>query len=312
METTQMSSGTPAPYGRACMNCSRAKCRCVLSVTGAGCERCQRLSKECRAAPTVRKRSKRPSGRSTNHREAKLDWVMSAFQNSGVSPGLPPEWDFINPGPSQRDAPSQPAPASSHSSTSVSLPPMSKALYSPQHRSLDGREVSSLIYVPPAMGQQYLDQFRTRNLTYLPFVYIPANMTSDQLRHKYPFFWACIMEVVTFRDQNKGDSFGRITNHIHQRVMVDIAPSMDLLLGVMTFVSWVSQANKRFINIYAHVLMAVVAELGINQSAPDGNSALHSFRIATGLKQSLPTPRTLEEIRAVLGCFLISSRYFPR
>jgi hypothetical protein len=54
--------------------------------------------------------------------------------------------------------------------------------------------------------------------------------------------------------------------------------------------------------------MAVVAELGINQSVPNENSAMHSFKIAIGVKQSLPTARTLEERRAVLGCYLISLR----
>lgn len=31
--------GIPAPYGRACTNCARAKCRCIYEVEGAGCDR---------------------------------------------------------------------------------------------------------------------------------------------------------------------------------------------------------------------------------------------------------------------------------
>jgi hypothetical protein len=54
--------------------------------------------------------------------------------------------------------------------------------------------------------------------------------------------------------------------------------------------------------------MAVVADLGINKSEPDANSAMHSFKVAIGMKPTPPTARTLEERRAVLGCFLISSR----
>lgn len=164
---------------------------------------------------------------------------MSAFQKSGATPAITPEWESVNPGQSQRDVPSQSAPTITH--TPTSLPSPSTAGNGGYHTlpppSYD-REVLSLISVPPAMSQHYLDLFRTRNLTYLPFVYIPANMSSDQLRLKYPFFWVCIMEVITCSNLEKGDTFGRITNHIHQRVMVDIAPSMDLLLGIMTFVSW--------------------------------------------------------------------------
>ncbi|KAG0159271.1 hypothetical protein PDIDSM_6793 [Penicillium digitatum] len=53
--------------------------------------------------------------------------------------------------------------------------------------------------------------------------------------------------------------------------------------------------------------MAVVAELGINQSGQNDSSAMLSFKVAIGMKQAPPAPRTLEERRAVLGCFLISS-----
>lgn len=73
----------------------------------------------------------------------------------------------------------------------------------------------------------------------------------------------------------------------------------------------VTYAKRPFLNIYAHLLMAVVAELGINQNIPNEKSVMHSFKIAIGVKQSPPTARTLEERRAVLGCFLISSRYVP-
>ncbi len=32
-------TGIPAPYGRACSNCSRAKCKCLYMAEGGGCER---------------------------------------------------------------------------------------------------------------------------------------------------------------------------------------------------------------------------------------------------------------------------------
>lgn len=162
---------------------------------------------------------------------------MSAFEKSGVTPSLPPDWQPVDLGQSQRHEPSQSAPIT-QTSTRASSSTAEEGQY-PEHflPSYDP-EILSLIYVPPAMAQKYLDQFRTRNLQYLPFVYIPSNITSDQLQHKYPFLWVCIMEVSTCTNVEKGDSFGRITNHIHQRVMLDIAPSIDLLLGIMTFVSW--------------------------------------------------------------------------
>ncbi|KAJ5398898.1 hypothetical protein N7465_009387 [Penicillium sp. CMV-2018d] len=304
MESAQIPAGTPAPYGRACVNCSRAKCKCILPATGTGCERCQRLNKECRPAQTVRKRNKKPLGSNTAHLEAKLDWIMSAFEKSGAPPGRPSYWQPVNLEQSSRD-PSQSAPATQSPPSVSSFSTAEEGQYPAQFLPSYDKEILSLIYVPPAMAQKNLDQFRTRNLQYLPFVYIPDNMTSDQLRQQYPFLWVCIMEVTTFNSPEKGDSFGRITNHIHQRVMLDLVPSMDLLLGIMTFVSWVSYSRRPFLNIYAHILMSVVAELGINCS--NDYSAMSSFKDAIGMKQAPPAARTLEERRAVLGCYLISS-----
>ncbi|KAF3012941.1 hypothetical protein E8E15_004334 [Penicillium rubens] len=217
MESAQIPGGTPAPYGSACMNCSRAKCKCIIPATGTGCERCQRLSKECRPAQTVRKRNKPKSSSNTAHLEAKIDWIMSAFENGGAAPSLPPDWQPVNLGQSQRHDPRQSA-SITQTPTSVSSSNAEEGQYPAQFLPSYDRDILGLVYVRPAMAQKYLDQFRTRNLQYLPFVYIPSNVTSDQLREKYPFLW---------------------------RVMLDIAPSMDLLLGIMTFISCAALAMSR-------------------------------------------------------------------
>lgn len=39
LDTGGAANGTPAPYGRACSNCARAKCRCIYRPEGADCER---------------------------------------------------------------------------------------------------------------------------------------------------------------------------------------------------------------------------------------------------------------------------------
>lgn len=129
-------------------------------------------------------------------------------------------------------------PGNAGNSTSLPSFSTSEDVNYPLHPVAAYNQIMSLLYVPPDMAQKYLDQFRTHNVQYLPFVYLPPDMTFDQLREKFPFFWVCIMEVVTTRNPEKGDSFGRITNYISQKVMADGVASMDLLLGIMTFMSW--------------------------------------------------------------------------
>ncbi|VUC24953.1 unnamed protein product [Clonostachys rosea] len=45
----------PAPYGHACVGCSKAKCKCISRGVGAPCERCHRLLKQCLPSTVIRK-----------------------------------------------------------------------------------------------------------------------------------------------------------------------------------------------------------------------------------------------------------------
>lgn len=79
---------------------------------------------------------------------------------------------------------------------------------------------------------------RVQNLKFLPFIYIPPHLTADQLRQDKPFFWLCIMAVATPVNIQRDVLFHKITMLIHQKLLIEVSPSMDLLLGIMTFISW--------------------------------------------------------------------------
>ncbi|KAI0378161.1 hypothetical protein F5Y04DRAFT_262545 [Hypomontagnella monticulosa] len=80
------------PYGQACTNCSKAKCKCISrGGIGTTCERCQRLGKECIPSVSVRKRAtRRPASERTAHLEEKLDDLVSILraQAAGNPPSL--------------------------------------------------------------------------------------------------------------------------------------------------------------------------------------------------------------------------------
>jgi len=67
-------------------------------------------------------------------------------------------------------------------------------------------------------------------------------------------------------------------------------------------------SKKPFMNFVGHMIMGLVCELGINKDVPKEQSALHTFKCSIGWKVPTPALRTLEERRAVLGAFLITSR----
>jgi hypothetical protein len=120
LEPEGLADGTPAPYGRACTNCARAKCRCIYRNDGGGsiCQRlgyshacysslshtctgicdgtnhsaklrCHRLKKECVPSVSARTRSNKPVARSKTARlEEKLDGLVSLLrhQNNNGEP----------------------------------------------------------------------------------------------------------------------------------------------------------------------------------------------------------------------------------
>ncbi|KAI1433338.1 hypothetical protein GGR50DRAFT_669090 [Xylaria sp. CBS 124048] len=107
---------TTAPYGHACLNCVKAKCKCVLVTTGVAtngdskppCERCTRLGRECKPSGGVRGRessgvkrrpagsvgSRAPKGRlsaasRTANLEQRLEDLMTMLKRQAA--GAPPD-----------------------------------------------------------------------------------------------------------------------------------------------------------------------------------------------------------------------------
>lgn len=198
--------------------------------------RCQRLNKECRPSPTVRKRNGRSSASRTAQLEAKLDSIVSLLQTSGAPTGIPTDWEATSPATGQQASQRQAsASACSFQSEGIPTPPSTA---SPLYSSNSIEELCAALPIPPETAEQTLAFFRTENIKYLPYVHIPSHMTSQQLRQEKPFLWLCIMAVMTPGSIQRESVFLKITEFIHQRLFVDVAPSMDMLLGVMTYMSW--------------------------------------------------------------------------
>lgn len=51
--------------------------------------------------------------------------------------------------------------------------------------------------------------------------------------------------------------------------------------------------------------------MGINKAPPKEHSTMQTFRNAMGWRQTQPMVRTLDERRATLGAFILTSRYAP-
>lgn len=112
--------------------------------------------------------------------------------------------------------------------------------------------MSSMIYFPgmPATqraAEEHLLLFRERYLDCFPCVYIPPDMTSDELRDAKPFTWFTIMMMSC---QNASVQFGMGTTWqkiISQKIVMEYEKSIDLLQGMVIFLGWLAFSSLYFV-----------------------------------------------------------------
>ncbi|MCJ1386882.1 hypothetical protein MMC17_010010 [Xylographa soralifera] len=89
-------------------------------------------------------------------------------------------------------------------------------------------------------------------------------------------------------------------------MVLQSAKNIDLLLGLLTFIGWANYQvhTKPFLAIFTQLAISLVFDLGLNKFVPKDMQVMP----CVNQKYLKPvTPRTMEERRAVLGCFLITS-----
>ncbi|OJJ42171.1 hypothetical protein ASPZODRAFT_137445 [Penicilliopsis zonata CBS 506.65] len=272
---------SPLPYGNACATCARAKCRCVPRSGGGRCERCHRLNKECRVPPGRRKAQPQALSRSLQL-ERKMDGLMSLLTSSSGG-----RMDLPTPARGQAEAQGM-----------------------GQNEVESEREDDETL----AREEESLHTFRTQRLQFLPLIHIPATTTARDLKRQSPFLWRCITAVESKDAARQAALCVRIRELAAKRLLVDCDKSLDLLQGVLVYLAWVtlhSQPQKSSLCIYSQMAIGLVVELGLNKPAPPDLSMTVSSSNAVGhmpgLKASISTRRTMNERRAVLSCFVLTS-----
>lgn len=246
-------NGLPAGYGRSCTNCSKAKCRCILRPEGGSCERCHRLGKECHQIAATRKRtSKRSTSSRTAQLEEKLEDLVSilratqkgdqkaldAYASTKPSTGVHPS-SLPHLFPTSRldslaaaataDTPPRPEPAKSFCITQSSC--IDSAI----------PNISSDAYVrpepTPEEAEIYIGKFRDW-LKNFPFMHLPSNITADALRKERPFLWIAIMNMTSMSLPQQQILRDKVRQELADRMIFNNDRSMDILLGLIAYISW--------------------------------------------------------------------------
>ncbi|TLS22474.1 uncharacterized protein PpBr36_10042 [Pyricularia pennisetigena] len=329
--------GIPAPYGRACANCVKAKCKCFYRGSGreiSSCERCHRLGKDCVPSESVRRRTSRRQGTSrTAQLEEKLDDLVSLLkthqQKPGVGPAATSGLTSQGPPTSNKDLsraglalidPSSTIVITNHQQSSTLSPLYNKAK-KPTIDAPHGR-LGAPKYVAPTSSMQpdqeaeeCFQVFSKHFLHSFPFYCVTEDMTASQLQPEYPVFMLAIKSICSkvFSLQLKYSE--QFQHMLAQKILIECENSMDLLLALITCIGWIHfhEVRRPHLTVLTRLAMSQVIELGLHR--PFGEtSGINSFKNAEAAasqnkEPARPKPNN-EQRRAALGCYLVTSSMF--
>ncbi|KAI8626418.1 putative C6 transcription factor [Xylariaceae sp. FL1651] len=321
MERTRTGTGNSSTYGQACMQCYKAKCRCVPSSNGTSCERCQRLKKECQPSDSVRRRIGQRAEESDiriAQLESKLETLLSAMQTIVNSSGSSVNLDQLL---SENNISSSTSNSTgiltnstdTNSSISEELTPATETSpKAPQH-------TNPFSPSPPdislSQAEECFDFFRSRMLPCFPFIDLTPDITAWQLHQDRPFLFQAILTITTFSTQKKLARAEDLKRLLVSSALITVQSSIDLLLGLLTYLAWSTDAFLGGADLVSRLMMLAVSlvyDLRLfKPSQPDvqllmtitqGGTREYDLNASEETVQSL-----MEKQRALLACFILSS-----
>ncbi len=168
----------------------------------------------------------------------------------------------------------------------------------------------------PHEAEACLQRFCRDQLPLAPFIHIPAGTTPPQMRQQYPILWRCIKSVACEDLGQRVRAAAAARRAIFDEVIERGGRTLDLLLGMLTFVTWVHMSSNhkyhhRFMTMVTQMAVAVAWDLGLTMP-PLLSAAVAAERVVPVMQMPNVSPlvlkahRTLEERRTVLGVYLVS------
>ncbi|KAL1895881.1 hypothetical protein Sste5346_004978 [Sporothrix stenoceras] len=170
----------------------------------------------------------------------------------------------------------------------------------------------------PHEREACLRRFTEDMLPLAPFLYIPPDVTARRLQRMYPFLWRCIKAAACIHPAHRVRAAAQARAAIIRQVVSRGERSMDVLLGMLTFVTWVHLSTKdrfhrNFATMVAQMAVCVAWDLGLTMppllepASTAGERFVPVVQIP-GIPASMwKAQRTMEERRAVLGVYLVTS-----
>jgi hypothetical protein len=318
------------PYGLACASCFKAKSKCVAHADGNGCRRCHSLNRQCHPSDSIRRRAIDKKANPTNRiaeLESKLESLISELQSRDVLGNSNSATQPSSHHESERSTPSHliSAEESHPHARRYVRPEVSEDIAAPNHLSISPEQLPASLPaespVSDTEAESLFDSFRSCMLPHFPFLHLPGDLTAKKLRQNRPFLFRAVVCAASPSTMKIARGM-QLRRSVSEAVLQLESQSSsgatlertDLLLAILIYLSWgwVHMLDGRSLPglmTQANLLACEILRLQVPAS-PDARlvELFGSYpNIQSDDAESLTKEEFLEQQRAVLGCFVLSS-----
>lgn len=177
--------------------------------------------------------------------------------------------------------------------------------------------------------------FRSTFLSFCPFLWFPPETTAQRLQRHRPFLLRCIVAATTTLVHDKVAQGRAIKELLAREMLVDNRSNMDLLLGLLVYITWGSDPMVSRSGTQSRLVMlalSLVCDMRLNKPLPVDQHMVTTYTNSNekcdekgydreaGVEEDdddaeeedillTESEEVLEKQRAVLGCFLVTSSY---
>lgn len=161
--------------------------------------------------------------------------------------------------------------------------------------------------------EEYLEAYRTKMVTYFPIVVIAKDVTVGELSKVRPFLWLVIRAICSKNSARHAELGIEVKKVLGREMLLEGTKTLDLFLGLLVFGAWGHHHiyNRPIISTIIQLATSLAFDLGLTKPVPTEPIQVMMNYIAQGCPRPINSAknpaRTMEERRAVIGLFLVSS-----
>jgi hypothetical protein len=157
-----------------------------------------------------------------------------------------------------------------------------------------------------------LDTYRNKMIPFFPVAIIDPQTTVQEMQNERPFLWLVIRANCCKSQARQNLLELEVRKRLAQAMLMDCTKDLDLLFGTLVYAAWGHYYvyKKRVVSTVIQLCMSLAGDMGLTKPVPaEVQGVMREFN-AQGcpkMKKRGSLVRTIEERRAVIGLFYVSS-----